>query len=277
MRTSSTVIALCALAGFTTISNATVLEYQVSRALAEDWHSSIEAKAGDAIDIRVRVSYTGTASPLGLGQVIFQPTVSNWLTTDAMAPLVNNGVGSQTTTPIGAVVDAPGQYGRVIPFGAPATTATSFYKGHVNTAPDGIRYLRVAQAQVTSWFGGTGNTTGGSGVVCYQLNDLGRNANTPPFNPSLTDIVVFKFSITLSSTSLDLRTMLVDTPLLGLGSRDSDGRRTGHWYATMLEPSGTIRDIYDVHPASIFVNVPAPGAIGLSIGSLAIALRRRRR
>jgi len=126
------------------------IDVQVSRGLAEDWHSSITASPGDRVDIRVVFSYNGTSSPLGLAACIFQPTLSNWRAGgDTVQPLVNGGVGGQVTTPIGAVGDLPGQYGRVIPYAQVGMSSTTFLMGHVNMVA-GVSYLRIAQSQVTS-------------------------------------------------------------------------------------------------------------------------------
>src|SRR5262249_16220275 len=72
------------------------LRLDVPRSLAEDWPSPIQAVSGDSIDIRVVLSYSGSAA-IGFGSFVFQPTLSNWAAGDAMGPLVNNGVGGQVT------------------------------------------------------------------------------------------------------------------------------------------------------------------------------------
>jgi hypothetical protein len=257
---------------------ATTVEVQVSPALQETWGSSIIAAPGDSIDIRVRVSYTGTQAPLGLGEFIFQPTLSHWIPTkDIMAPLVNNGLGGQHTTPIGAVADAPGQYGRVMPYAVVGMSATSFLRGHVNDA-GGTTYLRIAQNQVTSWIGGAGNTTGGSGVNLRQWNVTGGGRSVfpdPPFSSALTDIVVFKFGVTLGAGTGG-RVMVADAPLGAIWSQaPSIGAHVG-WYGTPDEVAPSIRALPTVLAATITV-VPAPGVGVLGLAGTALLVRRRRR
>jgi hypothetical protein len=174
--------ALIAAATLTTAARAgTTMTVQVSRALAEDWHSSINASPGDSIDVRIVVSHTGDPA-LGSCSTMYQPTVSDWTAGDHMAPLVNGGIGGQVTVPIGAVQDLPGQYGRIIPYAQFAFSSTAYLRGHVNTVA-GISYLRIAQSQVTSWFGGPGNTSAGSGLYNFQLNNVGRTTADPPLQP----------------------------------------------------------------------------------------------
>src|SRR5262249_6633339 len=144
-----------------------LMEFQVSAPLAENWGSSIDVLPGGTVDIRVRISYTGTESPIGLGSVMWQPTVSNWdnvgTNQDVMTPLFNDGVGGDYSTPPGAVDDQPGQYGRIHPFARTANPSSSRLMGHVNTNA-GITYLRIAQAQITNWISGYTSTGGGAGV-----------------------------------------------------------------------------------------------------------------
>jgi hypothetical protein len=252
------------------------VELQVSRALQEDWHSSIIANPGDSIDIRVLVSYTGANNPLGLSSLIFQPTVSNWIAGgDVMAPLVNGGRGSQATTPMGAVYDRPGQYGAVIPYGATGYGSSNYLRGHVNNV-NGVTYLRIAQAQVTSWIGDSGNTSGGSGINIRQLNNTGRSTANPqpPFSSVLDKAVIFKFNITLSPTS-PTRTMTVDAPINGFYLYPISGNRDIGWFKDMVESPGSERTIPTVFPATISVHqIPAPGGMVVMMG---VFVRRKRR
>src|SRR4051812_2783613 len=91
-------------AGASTSRAQGLLQFQVSRAQQEQWGTAINAQPGDSVDVRLVISFTGTGSPLGLSDVNLQPTVSNWASAlgDTMLPLVNGGVGSQVTTPVGA-------------------------------------------------------------------------------------------------------------------------------------------------------------------------------
>jgi hypothetical protein len=250
---------------------ATTLRLEVSRALQEDWHSSIQALSGDSVDIRVVLDHTGPPV-LGFGSLIFQPTVSNWTASDVMAPLVNGGVGGQVTVPIGAVQDLPGQYGRIIPYAQYGFPASDHLMGHVNTHA-GVTYLRIAQATITSWIGDPGNTSGGSGINMRQFNDIGRSTGDPAFSPATSNIVIFKFGITLAPGNPSVRTMVADAPINGIW--DSPGNPYVGWWQSMMEiiPSGLDRPT--IIPAQIFVNVPAPGPLSLLAAAL-FAVRRRR-
>jgi uncharacterized protein (TIGR03382 family) len=259
------------------------ISFQVSPAGAENWSSSIpNATPGAMYDVRARVSYTGTAQPLGMASLFFQPTVSNWdntgagATIDALGDFVN--VGGNITTPAGVVNDVPGAYGRIRPWGRTAILATAFLRGHVATNPapgfDGT-FLRIAQNQLTQWLGTAGNTSGGSGVPIGQLNDVGRTSNDPAFNTNLQNIVIFKYKITLS-TDTAVRTLTMDAPAAGIGNRSSvTGNGQIYWFATSSEPTGQIRGDASVMTASISI-VPTPASLALlGLGGLAIGRRRR--
>jgi hypothetical protein len=254
-----------------------LVEFQVSPALQEQWTNSIIALPGQSIDVRVRLTYTGSAAPLGFGSTQFQPTISNWDVSgpslDVMAPLWNNGIGGARTNPPGQVPDAPGLYARIAPFGYSATTTSTFLKGHLNSH-QGVSYLRVAQAHKTSWVGGAGNTTGGGGVYCFQphLDYATANPEIPAFNTNITNIVVFKFGITLSADA-DPRILVVNAAEDGLPSNFNTILK---WFATSGEPLGTIRGDATYVPATIQV-VPAPGGLLALLGLSAAARRRRTR
>jgi|GEM_PF-4173071 len=256
---------------------ATTLQLQVSPALQENWSSSLNAAPGASIDIRLVVSWTGGAqTPLGLASFIAQPTVSNFGPADTFTPLVNNGVGSQTTTPAGAVNDVPGGYGRVRPFAATDASFTGGenFVGHRNMAL-GVQYLRIAQRRTTSWFGGSGNTTGGAGVLFRQWSQAGADRQAiplPAFSSQLTGIVVFKFNIILSAAASQPRTLVADLPLAGINAQPNPYIA---WWATPAEPTGSIRDLPTIIPA--FINVPAPGpAASLLAFAVWRGTRRRR-
>jgi uncharacterized protein (TIGR03382 family) len=248
----------------------------------ENWGSSITASPGQSVDVRVTVAYNGTASPLGLASMYFQPTISNWRNTgsvDVMSPLVNGGQGSNTSTPIGAVPDAMGQFGRIIPFASRATNGVQTLTGMVQSV-SGITYLRVAQQYGTDWVGQGLNFNGDRGVPITQLDDVGRTDADPTFNMNLgmnpqAPLVVFKFRITLSSDNVG-RTMIVDAPALGFGNLNTTtGVREVRWYAGMNENTGSIRGAATVTTATITA-IPTPASLGLlGLGGLAVGRRRR--
>ncbi|HYE62540.1 MAG TPA: hypothetical protein VD997_11150 [Phycisphaerales bacterium] len=252
--------------------SATTLAVQVSLAGQENWQTSLNAFPGASVDVRVLVSYQGSAAPLGFAFTSYQPTLSNWHATDTLGPLVNNGWGGQQTTPIGAVQDAPGQYGRIIPYAFSNIPENNRVIGHINTV-SGTTYLRVAQRQVTSWFGGTGNTSGGSGVTAWQLSDQGRTASTPAFSPALVNVTLFKFKVQLSSTEVG-RTLHVDIPAAGISNGRNNGQPYVAWFQSMSEPVGSLLEVPSVVTASINL-LPSPGTL-LLLAPLAVVQRRRR-
>lgn len=264
-------VALIVLAGFARADH-TLFEYQVSPAGLEQWSSKLSVLPGASVDYRVRVSYVGnTFQPLGLGgAATFQPLVSNWTPGDVLAPFVAIG-GNQNG---GTVPDQPGAYGRISPWGKIATTTTDRLFGHVNTV-SGTTYLRIAKRQVTSWFGGIGNTSGNSGVQAGQLSNVGRVVSDPAFNPNLTNLVVFKVRLDLDPSHLDERTMSVFSPEEWTGELNN-GLRQVYWYASMSEATGSIRVPAQVIGATIHV-IPTPAGVVLVAGGATVVGVRRRR
>jgi uncharacterized protein (TIGR03382 family) len=280
------IASLVAVAGMSAAANAIVntsLVMQVSTN-GTTWSSHVDVAPGTEVLVRTLVSYTGLASPVGLASFVFQPTVSNANATDSIMPFINGGVGSNTSSPLG-VLDQPGQltdmtsFGRVSPWGRSATSSTSAIHGffHANPNSDGINYLRIAQLQVTSWIGGTGNTTGGSGIPISQLSDVGRTTADPAFNGSLQNVNVFKFGVQLDGTTVG-RTLTVDAPAAGFGNRNTaNGDREIYWFNTTAEATGSVRGTAAVTDATItVVPIPTPASLALlGLGGLAIGRRRR--
>jgi uncharacterized protein (TIGR03382 family) len=238
--------------------------------------------AGQQVMVRALVTYTGTGTPFGLASFVFQPTINNANAADTFSPFINGGVGSNTSSPLGVLVGGQPtdttSFGRVSPWGRSATSSTSAIRGFFHTNPNGdnINYLRIAQSQVTSWIGGAGNTTGGSGVNIAQLSNVGRTTSDPAFEPGLTNVYVFKFGITPADTGFVRADMLVDAPLGGFGNRNTTtGDREVYWWGDMNEASGSIRGTATVTTATISF-IPAPGSMGL-LGLSALAIGRRRR
>jgi uncharacterized protein (TIGR03382 family) len=280
----SVIASLVAVAGMSVAANAVVntsLVFQVSTN-GTTWSNHVDVAPGTEVLVRTLVSYTGLASPVGLASFVFQPTVSNAHAGDSIMPFINGGVGSNTSTPLG-VLDQPSQlsdltsFGRVSPWGRSATSSTSAIHGFFHTNPnnDGVDYLRIAQLQVTSWIGGAGNTTGGSGVPISQLSDVGRTTADPAFNGQLQNINVFKFGVQLDATT-PVRTLTVDAPAGGFGNRNSTtGDREIYWFTTTAEATGSTRGTAAVTTATITV-IPTPASLALlGLGGLAIGRRRR--
>jgi hypothetical protein len=244
----------------------------VSPAGAESWSSSLFAAPGSSVDIRYRLSYTGTAQPLGLASMYMQPTISNWrgaANPDSVAPFVAQG--SNTSTPVGGVPDAVGQFGRILPYANRATNGTQALTAFVNVISN-ISYLRLAQAYATDWIGTGFNNTGGRGIPLSQVNNIGRGSSEPAFSNALQNIVIFKFRVNLSTDATG-RTMNLDVPLNSFFLNTTTNQREVRWFATMDEPAGTITGLPTVVGANINV-IPAPASLAL-MGVGALAVRRR--
>jgi uncharacterized protein (TIGR03382 family) len=271
----SVIASLVAVAGIAVAANADI-NTRVDMLVSSDgtnFSPEITVAPGATVQVLVSVSYTGTAAPLGLASMVFQPTVSNFSAT--ALGFVNGGAGSNTSSPSGVISDSSGNYGRISPWGRTAMTTATAITAFDNTSvgqPAG-NWLRIAQRQVTSWIGGAGNTTGGSGVNIAQLANVGRTASDPAFNPSTQNVHVFRFGFTVDAGALD--DMIVDAPAAGFGNRDSTtGERQVYWWADLTESSGSIRGGADVHTAT--VHIPSPASLALlGLGGLAIGRRRR--
>jgi hypothetical protein len=207
----------------------TLLRYEVRHYSAEDnfgWADHIVAVPGNRIECRAVVSYIGTGTVGGLASITFQPVISEW----AGSLLLTNGVlgrggptagigpiGGSRSTPMGLVEDRPGEYGRLAPWGANATTTSTFLRGHLGTGTaSGL--LRIAQAHITNWIGegatsgstANNNVNGGGGVSIAQIAAPMRLSTDPPYDSSTVNIVVFKFGFEIGG-AFD-RTMTIGTP-----------------------------------------------------------------
>ncbi len=280
------VASLVAVAGFAVAAHAvdnTNVQWQLSldNSTFANYSAAtpLQAAPGATVYARAVVSYitgaNGTSVPIGLASFVFQPTVSNVVPGDTLGAFISNGQGGNTSSPIGVIEPTDTtNFGRVSPWGRTALSATSALRGHNNT-DSGINYLRIAQTQVTAFFGGTGNTTGGSGVPISQLSNVGRTGADPAFNSQLNGIVVFKFALNLGSSTAT-RTLTFDSPIAGFGNRNSTtGDREVYWFGDLGESTGQIRGTALVAPSSLVI-VPAPASAALlGLGGLAMARRRR--
>lgn len=275
------IASIVAVAGLSVAASAATTVNMLVSTDGTNFSNSVNLSGGGVQTVQVLVSVsTNTAGALGMGSMIFQPTVSNWTASDALVPFTT-AFGSNTSTPSGVVSDAAGQYGRISPFGAVSNTSAQRLFGHVHLngsggAPAGQSFLRIAQAQVTSWVGGTGNTSGGSGVNIKQLNNIGRTASDPAFNTTISNVHVFRFAIQVDTAAARGANFLtVDAPLAGFGNLNTNtGNREVYWYADMNETAGSIRELPTIVAGTI--NIPTPGALALlGLGGLTVARRRR--
>jgi hypothetical protein len=232
---------------------------------------------GQTVVVRTQVTYQGPGTAFGLASFVFQPTVSNW-NNCTLLPFINGGVGDNTSggvVPADQIGGLDGPWGRVSPWGRAATTSTGFLRGHYHTggaggAPAGS-WLRIAQNHVTSWIGGAGNTTGGSGVPISQLGETQRGPDDPPFNSQADNIIVLEFAIRIEAGFGG--SMQIDAPIDGFGNRNAvTGVREVYWWDDTIK-TGTARYAPVVDGATITL-VPSPGAIPLM--TVLLAPRRRR-
>jgi len=271
----SVIASLVAVAGIAVAANADV-NTRISMLVSADgtnFAPEVTVAPGDTVQVLVSVSYTGTAAPLGLASFVFQPTVSNFIGTPF--GYVNGGAGSNTSTPSGVISDSAGNYGRISPWARTSlgtAQAISNFNNNSVGQPAG-NWLRIAQHQVTAWFGGAGNTSGGSGVPIAQLSNVGRTASDPAFNPSTQNVHVFRFGFTVGAgASAD---MFVDAPAAGFGNLNTvTGEREVRWWADLNEATGSIVGTALVVPG--IVHIPSPASLALlGLGGLAIGRRRR--
>jgi hypothetical protein len=294
------VIGLVAIAGLASAAVAqpveTQLKYEVRIFNAGNntgWGSEVNANPGDQVEVRALVSYTGTNTVFGIGQITFQPVVSNWTAGDALVTSGPNNqigpMGSNITNPRGYVEDAPGVYGRINPFAASNYTTSTFLRGHVHNLTNGT-FLRISRADVTNWIGvgassgaGAANNTNGGGGVNINQGGIGALRPTnptdyPPENNATQNVVVFKFGFTLGSSDA-LRDLVVSTPALGIGRSTASatyGQPDTRWHssATSANP-GSYRTDVAVMDGIIHV-VPTPASLALmGLGGLLVARRRR--
>lgn len=261
----------------------------------EGWSFSLATSPGERIEVRAVVSYVGSVSVAGLGQILFQPVVSNWRNDDSVIGTPGTPgdsgigpIGSNLSVPPGFVADLPGVYGRITPFATATTTSSTFYRGHVHHDPDGsgATYLRIARNDVTNWIGigptsGAGalnNTAGTGGVNAAQALAPPHPPppNWPPANTSLTGVVVFKFGFTLAEGT-GARDLSIWTPPQGIGRSTGAatyGQPDTRWYLSADDPvPGSYRSDVQVVAAEVHV-VPTCGVLTVALG---VVMRMGRR
>lgn len=294
------VIGLVAIAGLASAAVAQPVETQLRYEVRifnggnnTGWASAVNANPGDRVEVRAVVSYTGTNQVFGIGQITFQPVVSQWTAADALVTDGPNNqigpMGSNITTPRGYVEDVPGVYGRITPFAASTYNTSTFLRGHVHNISGGT-FLRIARADVTNWIGvgassgalAANNTNGGGGVNINQ-GGIGSSRPTTPAdypaqNNNTQNVVVFKFGFTLSG-STDVRDMNVSTPAQGIGRSTASatyGLPATAWHssANSAQPGSYLTDVAVVN--GLIHVTPTPASLALmGLGGLLVARRRR--
>jgi hypothetical protein len=278
----------------------TRLEYEVSRdGLA--WASSVLALPGDTIQVRALVSYVGSVhapTAMGLSQIVFQPVVSGWTGADSLmtqdidgpGPSTSQGVGpvgGSRSTPIGVVEDLPGMWGRIAPFGASATTTSTFLRGHLGTGT-AAGLLRIARANVTNWIGEgatsglnpSGNTSGQGGVAISQVALWNHVPADLPYSTATDRVVVFRFGFMVGHAP-NARAMSISTPAAGIGKNTREPTLYGQqdcrwWIDDVAFPENLSVGSAEVFSASVLV-VPSPGGVGIGAAWGLVVLTRRRR
>lgn len=260
------------------------------------WGSEIAAVPGNHIEVRAVVSFIGIGPVVALGQISFQPLVSNWsledlLITSGVGAMQIGPTGSNITTPPGYVPDMPGAYGRITPWASGVYTTSTFLRGHVHLNPtgDGVNYLRIARADVTNWIGvgptsgpdSINNTNGGGGVGINQGTiGSGRGANQPPQVLGTQNLIVFKFGFVLGNAdgvrSLGMSAWLGplnEPPPIPPPFWQPDTR----WHTSENSSSpGTYRTRVQVENAAIHV-LPSPGAGVMIVLMALMGVRARKR
>lgn len=279
----SVIVSLVAVAGLSVAASAEVNTNVSFTFLADGVATSApvftEGTGSHTVEVIVQMSYVGTGNALGFASAVFQPTVSNFLGSDAALGYVNNGLGSNVSVPSGVVSNDSGSYGRISPYGRTALSSTNqALFNHTNSvgAPAGS-WLRVAQRSATAWVGGTNNTTGGQGVPVAQLANVGRTASDPAFNPSITNVAVFRFGMTINTDVGGVRDLVVSAPLDGFGNRNAAGEREVYWWGDLNASTGDLRGTASVTNGLIsIIPVPTPATMALlGLGGLCVARRRR--
>lgn len=269
----------------------TRLTYQVSTDNTS-WGSSMNALPWDTVYVRTLISYIGPGSAAGLGQVIFQPVVSNWHVTDVLLnsrdqPTLEPSVRVNRDFPpydAGNYPD-PGVWGRLLVFKATRPTTSTFLRGHLGTG-SAAGLLRTGRADATNWIGegpttGAGssnNWNGGGGVNLSQIANPSRLSTDPEFLAQSQDVNAFGFALRLDEAE-EARTLSITTPAAGI-LRDTRagsgyGQQISRWYATTTEVSPSLFGGVEVVGAQINV-IPGPGVGIVAAGVVALVRRGRR-
>ena len=275
------IASIVAAAGIASMASAQITQMDVQTSLdGVNWAGGNRAvNPGTTVQFRYRVSFNAngtTATPTGFAALTFQPTVSNW-GTDTLNAFATSG----NNTNGGAVTEASGQFGRIIPFASTGATTSDPYRGHVQSV-SGTQYLRIARTTITNWVGqgltsGTSaanNFNGAGGLALVQKGFSLVTTADPAFNPAITNVVLAKFSLTLSNDGA-ARTLVISAPTEGMSRNATTGAREASWFSSNTDNFGSIKAAVSVADASLTV-VPAPGALALlGMGGLMAARRRR--
>ncbi|HEX2839628.1 MAG TPA: hypothetical protein VHN77_16040 [Phycisphaerales bacterium] len=289
-----------ALAQTTFEPNGGQLRFEVLNPQTGTWGSTYpDAMSGEQVEFRVVASYIGTRTDLfAMGEVLYQPTISNVDNTgagssaDQIAPYLNGGNGGNSVANSmlneiqgNSILPLSG-YGRVR-FGGTACTATgsntmtSFRHNSDNGSPAGS-WIRLAGTFVTQWpqaLPGVTDATNINRILRGISSQQQSQSLAPLFHVAGTqNIVIFRQAIILSDSD-EVREMQFSTfneafRRVG-GTTSTDDTRYMSWQ-TGAADSGSHRTSVTIVPATIWVNVPAPGGAAIACVGLVLASRRRR-
>jgi uncharacterized protein (TIGR03382 family) len=277
------IASIVAAAGIASMANAQITQMDVQTSLdGVNWAGgNRNVNPGTTVQFRYKVSFNlngTTATPTGFASLTFQPTVSNWGGTDTLNAFATSG----NNTNGGAVTEASGQFGRIIPFASTGATTSDPYRGHTQTV-SGTNFLRIARTTITNWVGqgltsGTSaanNFNGAGGLACVQKAfSLVVPGTDPAFNSAISNVVIAKFSMTLGGDAA-ARVLTVSAPTDGMSRNTTTGAREASWFTSNSDNFGALKGTVQVADATLTI-VPAPGAMALlGMGGL-VALRRRR-
>jgi len=258
-------------AGIATAASATtVISFQVREVGATAWATSITTQPGTPVEFRATATYVGDtlrgAQVLGFGAASLQPRVSSWDTaTDVLAPF-------STTAP----VDLDAQYGRRNFFLSPGISTSNALRGHTNNVVSGVRYLRIAQNNVTNWTG-VGPTSGSAAVNNFNgAGGVQVGQQTPTLNPvfdgSTSDVELVRFGLTLGGA--ENRTVVIDSAMESmLIDHTNPLRRRVLWY--VAGTSLASQDDYDITINPATVTVPNPSSLLVICVASGMSCRRR--
>lgn len=278
------------------------LRFEVYNPVLGAWGSEYDgAVAGERVEFRAVASYVGTRTDLfAVGEVLYQPTISNADNTgvgaeaDQVGAWRNGGNGGNSV-PGSMLTEAEGNeggplssYGRVR-FGGTACTATGSNTltafRHTNGsdgAPPGS-WIRMAGSFVSQWpaqyVNIVADATGINRILRGISSQQQSQSLSPVFHaPGVQNLVVFRQSITLSSDpnarQLEFSTFLAAFRRMG-GTIAPDDTRYMSWQTGPAD-SGSHRTGVSIVPATVWVNIPAPGA-GFAFVVFGLSAARRRR
>jgi hypothetical protein len=287
---------LIAVAGLAAVASAQTsrLDIQVSTD-GVNWSDSADVRASSGatatVLVRARISFTGSATPVGFASLTWQPVAENVRAgVDSFNAFANQGNNTNggSVTPDASPLDGP--FGRVSPFAStgPTLGGTLFYapiahSANSGGAPNGS-FLRIARNDVTRWMGtgptsGTAavnNFNGAGGVACVQKGSGLVTPADPPFQGGITDVLILQLAMTVGGVGQgETHTINLIAPTDGMSRNSNTNTREASWFSGPSDNSGSVKGVVEVDGANIVIT-PAPGVLALlGLGGLVAGRRRR--